>query len=136
MPVTSVCCYAGRRNATSAFVRLSAAVSADRTQVNRRIYFVLCFSSGFCSGLTNIKYRHSSKPFNVVRHPICNSSLFGRHIKLQQPTHILAHLQGTQSRDTEANLAKELKFPTYNSPCNIATDIHLFLTNCTEYLCT
>jgi hypothetical protein len=44
------------------FICLSAAVSADQTQMNRRIYFVLWFLIGFSTGLTNIKYGHSSKP--------------------------------------------------------------------------
>jgi len=29
------------------------------------------------------------------------------------PPHIAAHLQGTQSRHTKANLAKELQLPTH-----------------------
>ena len=47
------------------FVRLSAVVSADRTQLNNKIILYFGFSSGFGSGLTIIKSRHSSKPFNV-----------------------------------------------------------------------
>lgn len=39
------------------------------------------------------------------------SPLFVGGQEPQQPMHILAHLQGTQSPDTEANLAKEPKFP-------------------------
>jgi hypothetical protein len=65
MLLTAVCCYAGRRNAASTFVRLSAAVPADRTQMNRRIHFVLWFFNRLQFGLTIIKSRHSSKPLTV-----------------------------------------------------------------------
>ena len=47
-------------------VGLSSAVPAYRTQMSDRINFVLWFlKSASIAWLTNFKYRHSSKPFNV-----------------------------------------------------------------------
>jgi hypothetical protein len=52
-----------------------------------------------------------------MRHPIgaFRSSLGLDSEDLNRQPHILAHLQGTQSPHTKANLAKEPKFPDTHS---------------------
>ncbi|GEM_PF-908093 len=49
------------------FVRLSAAVPADRTQMCNRIYFVLCLFNRLQLRADIHKFRHSSKPLTVSR---------------------------------------------------------------------
>lgn len=66
-----------------------------------------------------------AKPRNVSSNPASNRSRSGRTLKPQQPTHILAHLQGAQTQ-TQSQPCKRAKIlPTHNNHSSVCLFLQL-----------